>query len=155
MTAALPARTAAENVAADELAARMTELGMDLAVTVREVGPAAVGEWLDANVSILDAGELRALLVMLAAMVDVDRPARELLGWTSAFVTWPGERRVKHACGTEEAFQAHAWRNKQRRQAGLPCDLIDPVCREAHDVRVSAARQVTGHRAERERRAAA
>jgi hypothetical protein len=62
---------------------------------------------------------------------------------------------VRHACGTEEAFQAHAWHNKQRRQAGLPCDLIDPVCREAHDVRVSAARQVTGHRAERERRAAA
>lgn len=149
-----PARTEAEAAAADELAARMTELGLDLAIMVREQGSQAVGEWLDANVSGLDAAELRALLVMLAAMVDVDRPVRDLLGWTSAFTSWPGERRLRHPCGTEEAFQAHAWRNRQRREAGLPGELIDPACREAHDIRVSAARRVTGRRAERKQAAA-
>ena len=148
-----PARTEAEAAAADELAARMTELGLDLAIMVREQGSQAVGEWLDANVSGLDAAELRALLVMLAAMVDVDRPVRDLLGWCG-WVSWPGTRPVRHACGTEEAFQAHAWRNRQRREAGLPCELIDPACREAHDMRVSAARQVTGKRAERKQAAA-
>jgi hypothetical protein len=155
MTAALPARTDAESVAADELAARMTELGMELAVMVRDQDRGAVGEWLDANVSTLDAGELRALLVMLAAMVDVDRPVSALLGWTSAFVSWPGTHRAKHGCGTEEAFRSHVTRNRMLRGLGLPGELIDGTCREAHDVRVSAARQVTGHRAERERRAAA
>lgn len=132
---------------ADELAARMIALGMDLAVLVREQDRAAVGEWLDGNVSGLGAGELRALLVMLAAMVDVDRPVSDLLGWCG-WVSWPGTRPVKHPCGTEEAFQAHAWHNRQRREAGLPCELVDPVCREAHDARVS------GRRGERKQAAA-
>jgi hypothetical protein len=148
-----PARTEAEAAAADELAARVTELGLDLAVMVRDQWSQAVGEWLDANVSGLSAGELRGLLVMLAAMVDVDRPVRDLLGWCG-WVSWPGTRAVRYACGTEEAFQAHAWRNRQRKAAGLPCELIDPVCREAHDARVSAARRVTGKRAERKQAAA-
>lgn len=138
---------------ADELASRMIALGMDLAVLVREQDRAAVGEWLDGNVSGLGATEVRALLVMLAAMVDVERPVSDLLGWCD-WVAWPGTRPVRHACGTEEAFQAHAWHNRLRKDAGLPCELIDPVCREAHDVRVSAARQVTGHRAERKQAAA-
>lgn len=148
-----PEQMTPEEAAADELAARMAELGLDLAVMVRDRDRVAVGEWLDGNVSGLSAAELRALLVMLAAMVDVDRPVRDLLGWCG-WVSWPGTHRAKHGCGTEEAFQAHAWRNRQRKAAGLPCELIDPVCRDAHDARVSAARKVTGKRTERKQAAA-
>ena len=61
-----PARTEAEAAAADELASRMAELGLDLAMMVRDQDRAAVGEWLDGNVSGLSVAELRALLVMLA-----------------------------------------------------------------------------------------
>jgi hypothetical protein len=148
-----PARTEAEEAAADELAARMTELGLDLAVMVRDQDRVAVGEWLDANVSGLSAGELRGLLVMLAAMVDVDRPVRDLLGWCG-WVSWPGTHRAKHGCGTEEAFRSHVTRNRMLRGLGLPGELIDGACREAHEDRASATHQAAGRAAAGKRAAA-
>lgn len=48
-----------------------------LACLVRDEGPDSIGAYLDA----LTSDELYALTVTLAAMVPVDQPAAELLGW--------------------------------------------------------------------------
>lgn len=49
----------------------------NLAGMVRDEGPDAIGRYLDA----LDRGQLYALTVALAAMVDVDQTPADLLAW--------------------------------------------------------------------------
>lgn len=66
-----------------ELAERMVPVAAELACAVREKDADGIGEILAG----LDAQELTALAVVLAAMVPVDDPVSRLLGW----VTWGGD----------------------------------------------------------------
>lgn len=59
-----------------------------LACLVRDEGADTIGAYLDD----LDADQLYALVVTLAAMVPVDQPAADLLGWLE-----PTGRRLERA----------------------------------------------------------
>lgn len=71
---------------------------------------------------VLDRADAPALLVVLAAMVDDNRPVSDLLGWVPADnvrqMRAAGQRRGLRPCGTHAAFIRHTAR-------GEP---IDPAC---------------------------
>jgi hypothetical protein len=76
-----PALAAAE--ARGDLAESMVMPAMELAFLVRDEDRETIGAWMD-SCGIPADQPVRALLVVLAAMVDVDRAADDLL----AYVTW-------------------------------------------------------------------
>lgn len=73
-----PGRTRA--IARGDQAERLVQVGLDLAMLVRDEGPEAIGSFLGR----LTAGDRYRLLIVLAAMVPVEVPEEVLLGW----VTW-------------------------------------------------------------------
>lgn len=96
---------------ADERADRLLAVGLDVAVQIRDDDPEAVARLLQA----LDRAELRDLVMLLAAAVDVDRRKSQLFRW---YLATPRELRP---CGTPAAARRH-------QRSGEPlCD----ACREA------------------------
>jgi len=126
------------------LAAAMVPRAMQLAATVRDEDRASVAVHLEG----LTPPELRALCVVLAAMVDIDATAGDLLAW----VTWdehgrplrPGTELVMASprlprdtvlaemppCGSQGAVSRHY-------RLGEP---LDPACREQDRQRQRDAR---------------
>lgn len=114
-----------------ELAAALVPVAADLVYRVHEGSRGTVGALLHS----LTGEQLRALPVVLAAMVDPDRSLGELLGW----VTWDehgrplpgappaapqpaaGPARAVRPCGTHTASSRHRNRGED------PC----PRCRDA------------------------
>jgi hypothetical protein len=66
-------------------AERLTLVALDLAQTVRD----EPRDDIEARLRDIDAADKDALLVILAALVDIDRPASQLLSW----VTWDDQGR--------------------------------------------------------------
>ena len=122
-----------------ELAETMLPLARELASRIRSRSPEAIGTRLDA----MCRQELYGLVTVALAMVDVDRPLPELLGWfypglEIAGDETPGPSRVLAPCGTDSAYKRHLRRN-------------EPTCRLCRDAHTAAE---VG-RAERAREAAA
>jgi hypothetical protein len=96
---------------ADERAERLLAVGLDVAVQIRDDDPEAVARLLQA----LDRTEMRDLVMVLAAAVDINVSRRILFGW------WNGQPRELRPCGTPGGAGRHRYRNEP---------LCDP-CREA------------------------
>lgn len=99
---------------------RLIPVATDLACLVHGDGDA--GDIANL-ISSVKRPDVAALLVVLAAMVDVDRTTDEVLGWAA----W--EPRGLEPCGTVAARKRH-------RRAGEDCD----VCRDADNARKRAGR---------------
>jgi hypothetical protein len=95
-----------------DLAARMVRAAGELACLVRDESREAIGEWIGERTD----EERDALLVVLAAMVDVSRPAADLLAW----VEWdefghPLEApRQRAPRGSAQCPSYAAWRRHKR-----------------------------------------
>lgn len=63
----------------DRSARRLLDIGLDVAVRLREEGPDDI--YRD-RIARLNRGELVGLVFVLAAAVDIDRPVTELTAWT-------------------------------------------------------------------------
>jgi len=82
---ALPAALSARE--RGDLAESLVPVAGELAFTVRTEGPAAIGAWLDRHglkEGAAVTARVRALLVVLAARVDIDATGEDQLAW----VTW-------------------------------------------------------------------
>lgn len=99
----------------DERAGRLARLGLDIADRIRDEDPTAVARALDG----LDRGELRDMVLVLAAAVDVSVPMSVLYGWLGLAESRPGRR--LQPCGTPAAAARH------RARAEDVCD----ACAEA------------------------
>lgn len=108
-------RERAAAVRRGDLAEEMTVRALELACVVRDEDADGIARWLEG----VREHERTALLVALAALVPVDRPASELLAW----VSWDeyGRSLKPPGCGTPEAYRRH-------KRLG---ELIDDDCREA------------------------
>jgi hypothetical protein len=110
--------TALDAAAKARLAERMIPSAMELACMVRDEDAKSIGSWIRS----LSAAEKDALLVVLAAMVPVDRTPQELLEhvtWDehgralpagAEMVLWTPQRRVRQnlrPCGTPAAIARH------------------------------------------------
>jgi hypothetical protein len=93
---------------ADERADRLLALGLDLACRVRDEPPTAVAR----GFAHLTVGEMRDLVLLLAAAVPVDRPVSELLGWFAAGVEIPVRRKLQPH-GTPAAYRRHTDRGEE------------------------------------------
>ena len=132
-----------ETLAKGKLAERMVPVAAELAFTVRDKDAAGIGEFL----APFGAQEIYALLVVTAAMVDIDKTPADLLSW----VDWDvpatpappvrarNDGRVPPECGSYAAYRRHQqkgetadqackdagnaymrdWRKKQREQGGV------------------------------------
>lgn len=102
---------------AGDRAQRLVSLGLELACAVRE----DPRETICARICAIDSGDKDALIVTLAALVDIDQPAEQLLSW----VTWDEHGsslkavRRKAGSSTDPLLVAHAAyaRAKSRREA--------------------------------------
>lgn len=95
----------------DERADRLIRIGLDVADRIRDEDPTAVARTLDS----LDRTELRDLVILLGAAVDISAPVSMLFGW------WHGRPRRLRPCGTPAAAKRHRARGEEL------CD----ECREA------------------------
>ena len=87
----------------DERAERLTRIGMEVAVRLRdEEDPADVRRVVDA----LPVDEVRDLAILLAAHVPVELPHSFLIGW------WTHPRRKLAPCGTVTAAKRHQARKE-------------------------------------------
>lgn len=102
-----------------DLAERMTRLAQEFACLVRDEDRETIGSWI----AVRSGEEKDALLVVLAAMADIDRPAADLLSW----VTWdefgqplqPVRRRGPlEPCGTYAAWRRHKRRDEPTVECG-------------------------------------
>jgi hypothetical protein len=94
----------------DERAERLVNIGLDVAVRIRDENPDDVARTLDG----LDATELRDMVVLLGAAIDVGVSHSVLYGW------WTGRTRELRPCGTHAAAQRHRTRG-------------EPLCGECRD----------------------
>jgi len=113
-----------------ELAAECVPLAAELACLVRDEGRAAIARFLRPLGGDRIPERARALLVVLAAMVDIDRSPEDLLAWVdfgpSARLPFdpsvpPGGRPAGSGCGTYAAYARHKARNEP----------VDPACQDA------------------------
>lgn len=108
----------------DQRAARLLDIGVELAVRVRDEDPNDIGRWLDS----IPRHELRDMAMIVACLVPDDRPLSELLAWHQHTPTVP--RLTVHAaahldvppCGTVKAARRH-----QRRHEDM-----DDACSKAY-----------------------
>lgn len=118
----------------EQLVDACVPIALNLVCVVRDEGPDAV----EAALAEVPDGRLDALCVVLAAMVDEDRTAHELLAWTD----WSPPRVIGQPLprehGTERGYQQH------RARRDMPA--CEP-CKAAH--RVPAAAGARRRRAER------
>lgn len=103
----------------DERAERLTRIGMEVAVRLRDEDPADVRRLVDA----LPADEVRDLAILMAAHVPIDLPQSVLIGW------WTHPRRALAPCGTVTAAKRHQARGEEM------CELCLAVYREHERVR--------------------
>jgi hypothetical protein len=87
---------------ADERAERLLAVGLDVAVQIRDDDPEAVARLLQA----LDRHEMRDLVMVLAAAVDINVSRRILFGW------WNGLPRQLRPCGTPGGAERHRYRKE-------------------------------------------
>lgn len=95
---------------ADERADRLLAIGLDVAVELRDDDPEAVARLLQA----LDRTELRDLVMLLAAGIDVNVSVSMLYGWLG--LGDPGR------CGTQRAVSRHRRRGEKLDVACLAFD---------------------------------
>ena len=94
-------RSATETL--DERAARLTRIGMEVAVRLRDEDPADVRRLVDA----LPADERADLAILGWAHVPIDLPQSVLIGW------WTHPRRELAPCGTVTAAKRHQARGEE------------------------------------------
>lgn len=119
----------AQSTSGAYLPGRLVERAQLLVGAVHDYGPPEVA----ALIRHQSASELRALAVVLAAMVPADASPRELLAWNDDSPTDEGPRLRPH--GTHAAFNGHRKRGEQ------PCEFC-----------VVGERTYQRHRARRRRR---
>jgi hypothetical protein len=95
---------------ADERAERLLAVGLDVAVQIRDDDPEAVARLLQA----LDRTEMRDLVMVLAAAVDINVPVTMLYGWLGL-----GD---PQRCGTQRAVSRHRRRGEKLDVACLAFD---------------------------------
>lgn len=87
----------------DERAARLTRIGMEIAVRIRDEDPADVRRAVDA----LPPDERADLAILGWAHVPVDLPRSVLIGW------WEQPQRRLRPCGTVAAAKRHQARGEE------------------------------------------
>ena len=87
----------------DERAERLTRIGMEVAVRLRDEDPRDVRRLVDA----LPADERADLAILLAAHVPIDLPRSVLIGW------WVQPQRRLRPCGTVAAAKRHRARGEE------------------------------------------
>lgn len=110
--------------AVDELADRLAEVAVELAVRIRDDDPQANARWLRTRLP--NADDWFRLAFVLAAAVPDDRPWTDLTGWAAEFTTTETvptpaparERPWLQSCGTRAAYRRHRRRGEQACQ---PC----------------------------------
>lgn len=115
----------------------LTEIALDLAVRIRDSDdPDQAAAILLPELRALKLSELRHLVLILAAMVDVDQPSSQVLAWCHGVapnpyveIEKPTPERRRKGCPSEAQYRRH-------RKAGENCQ----ACR-AHMRRVEADRR--------------
>lgn len=103
----------------DERAERLTQIGMEVAVRLRDEDPRDVRRLVDA----LPADERADLAILGWAHVPIDLPRSVLIGW------WTHPRRELAPCGTVTAAKRHQARGEEM------CGPCREVYREHERVR--------------------
>lgn len=102
----------------EQLAEELVPIAAELVGTVRDYGPESVAEVL----ARVPGGRHDALAVVLAAMVDPEQTARDLLSWIDREP--PRQTRYPREHGTLRGYRQHSYRN--------PYDPPCAPCRAAH-----------------------
>jgi hypothetical protein len=102
----------------EQLADQLVPLAAELVGTVRDYGPDDVA----AVLARVPDGRHDALAVILAAMIDPDQTARELLAWVNGRT--PRQTRYPREHGTLRGYRQHSYRD--------PYDPPCALCRAAH-----------------------
>lgn len=108
----------------DERAERLTRIGMEVAVRLRDEDPRDVRRLVDA----LPVDEVRDLAILMAAHVPIDLPRSVLIGW------WEHPQRRLRPCGTVAAAKRHRARGEEM------CGPCREVYREHERIRKRARR---------------
>lgn len=117
----------------DERAERLLDAGLEVAVRVRDEAPDDAA----ADLQAMTWHELRDMVVLLAACVDIEHTADELTAWTGSLPVSldgrdipalqhrapnHGRRRSIQPCGTKAAYDRHLYHGQP------PCE----PCRDAY-----------------------